>query len=784
MSIECPRRIDYLKNLCDELNITVIQHGKKLMKDDYVIALRNYYLKKIYKSPDNIPWSLAFMLSIESLQLCRRIQTLKDADQIKLWESDDWIAEEKIDGCFTYNTPILLADGTTLPIGKIVEERLNVNVLSLNTATGKLEAKPVINWFNNGYKQMNEWCHLSRNKNQQKVLGTENIQNRFITKNHKVWDGFDWVEAANCNEAYGVSYWLNNVQKQVLHGMLLGDSSFIKDKRCDESYKVVFFHSEKQKDYFDKKVNLFNKFTNKVISYISGYGKLCYRTGFSNPYLRYAHNIIGNRKNNISYEFLNSITPLTLAIWYLDDGSREKGSDEINTTNKYSRANFSAFRYDENVVDLLVNKLNEFGYQASKRFEKRDNGFLICLNSEGSQKFFNDIAKYIPASMSYKLPNNFRHLCGTFDWWNMNDIEYNPVKVKTNASKTTSTSHKKLCAYDIEVADNHNYIANGFIVHNCRMAILWDATEKQFHFYSRNNSVTNYLPQDYSDTILVTSKNFDHAESFVLDCEVISSNPEVETNTQCLTQLQSTAALLNLNPEDSKKIQSKYPLKFIVFDCLYDSSSLIDEPWTNRHKHADRLAFLLKEAGFNCEINNVVENTEFNKNAKREFFEDIINDNREGIVLKNRNAKYHATSSRTIDCVKVKRSTTDSLTNDIDAFITDYVVGNDNTRNENMIVGFVFSVKLRKQDGSIITHPIAVCSNVSDFIKEDATVIDDNGDITLNKDYYFKVATIKGQNVSARNLRLTHAVIDTWRLDKSVDGCEILDESELRKLVF
>ena len=154
------------------------------------------------------------------------------------------------------------------------------------------------------------------------------------------------------------------------------------------------------------------------------------------------------------------------------------------------------------------------------------------------------------------------------------------------------------------------------------------------------------------------------------------------------------------------------------------------------------------------------------------------------MVLKNINAVYHATSSRTIDCVKVKRSTNDTLTKDLDAFITDYVLGKDDTRNENMIVGFIFSIKLRKNNGSIVTHPVAVCSNVSDFIKEDATVVDENGNITLNKDYYGRVATLQGQNVSARNLRLTHAVIDQWRLDKNCGDCEIINESELRKLVF
>lgn len=333
------------------------------------------------------------------------------------------------------------------------------------------------------------------------------------------------------------------------------------------------------------------------------------------------------------------------------------------------------------------------------------------------------------------------------------------------------------------VWNSHDWIAEEKI-DGVRMIIVWDATEKKFHFYSRNNSVTDYLPQDYNDTIFVTAENFDYPNNFVLDSEIISSNSCLETNTHCLTQLQSTAALLNLNSEDSKTIQKKYPLKFVVFDCLYDSSSLIDEPWTVRHTHAAELCSKLLESGFCCELNKVVENTADNQYAKREFFDAVISRYGEGLVLKNRNAKYHATSSRTIDCVKVKRSTADSLTKDIDAFVTDYVVGKDDTRNSNMVVGFVFSILLKKQDGSIVTHPIAVCSNVSDIIKDDATVISEDGQVKLNPDYYGRVATVQGQNISARSLRLTHAVIDCWRPDRSADTTEIILESDLRKLVF
>ena len=408
-------------------------------------------------------------------------------------------------------------------------------------------------------------------------------------------------------------------------------------------------------------------------------------------------------------------------------------------------------------TDYLIHKCNELGIHvtpAGRKMMKDD--YVKALRNYFLIEKYKSLDK-VPWALSFMLSIESPQLCRRI--------------------KDLKDAQQKL------VWESKDWIAEPKI-DGCRCLILWDSTEKKFHFFSRYNSVEDYLPQDYSDTILVTAKEFNYPENFVLDCEVISTNPEAETNIRCLTQLQSTAALLNLNAEDSKRIQKNNPLKFIVFDCLQDGDRLIDKPWTVRHSHADKLAFLLKESGFCCELNTVIANTEDNPYAKREFYEQYIAQNGEGVVLKNINAVYHATSSRTIDCVKVKRSTSDTIANDIDAFVTDYVVGNDDTRNENMVVGFVFSVKMQKDDGTIVTHPIATCANVSDFIKEDATVIGEDGSVKLNPDYYGRVATVQGQNVSARSLRLTHATIEQWRLDKSADGCEVLKEYELRSMIF
>src|SRR5256885_8118398 len=53
-------------------------------------------------------------------------------------------------GCFHHDAPVVLADGSTLPIGRIVDEGLEVEVLSLDPLTGRIEPRPVVRRFDNG----------------------------------------------------------------------------------------------------------------------------------------------------------------------------------------------------------------------------------------------------------------------------------------------------------------------------------------------------------------------------------------------------------------------------------------------------------------------------------------------------------------------------------------------------------------------------------------------------------------------------------------------------------
>src|ERR1022692_2557346 len=54
-------------------------------------------------------------------------------------------------GCMTYSTKVTLSDGTQEKIGKIVNQRLDVEVLSYDPDSGRMVPRRIVNWFNNGH---------------------------------------------------------------------------------------------------------------------------------------------------------------------------------------------------------------------------------------------------------------------------------------------------------------------------------------------------------------------------------------------------------------------------------------------------------------------------------------------------------------------------------------------------------------------------------------------------------------------------------------------------------
>jgi superfamily I DNA/RNA helicase len=99
-----------------------------------------------------------------------------------------------VDECLPYKTPVLLANGDSLPIGKIVDGKKKVSVLAYNTETGKQEYCRVIGWSKtpNLKPMVKVRVKWSRHK------GTNTPHNFVVcTTDHKIWTTEGYVDAGS-----------------------------------------------------------------------------------------------------------------------------------------------------------------------------------------------------------------------------------------------------------------------------------------------------------------------------------------------------------------------------------------------------------------------------------------------------------------------------------------------------------------------------------------------------------------------------------------------------------
>jgi hypothetical protein len=89
-----------------------------------------------------------------------------------------------VDECLPYGIPVLLADGTSLPIGKIVEEKLPIEVRCFDTTTGTQHARRVTGW----HKILNQKPLVKIRARWKKRKGTNRPTNFVVcTSDHKIW---------------------------------------------------------------------------------------------------------------------------------------------------------------------------------------------------------------------------------------------------------------------------------------------------------------------------------------------------------------------------------------------------------------------------------------------------------------------------------------------------------------------------------------------------------------------------------------------------------------------
>jgi recombination protein RecA len=356
-------------------------------------------------------------------------------------------------GCFQYSTRVTLADGRSEKIGKIVNQRMPVEVLSYDPVSGKIEPRRVVNWFDNG--RTDYFLQFE-------VEGGRSGRRRFaVTENHVIFTPGGPIRAGRLQPGAEVlvnvkDYVLTDDQWQVVLGGSLGDGSIRRIGTHAAHFRVG--HGEAQKDYLEWKRAMLEPFCGPIKRTGNGFG---FDTLAIPAIADLCADYYGSDRSRLATDrVLDRLDARGIAVWYGDDGSFAgsyaqwgKGKAVLYNTalSSESRARVLA-RFER----LGIGRL-------------RDDGRGFWFNSEQTARFHGLIAPYLHPALDYKLHPSLR---GRFTWQpalDVSDLKEReqlravPARVLRRYVKPMTRSMHR---FDLEIEGHHTYLVDGVVVHN------------------------------------------------------------------------------------------------------------------------------------------------------------------------------------------------------------------------------------------------------------------------------------------------------------------------------
>jgi recombination protein RecA len=369
-------------------------------------------------------------------------------------------------GCASWYTYVTLADGTRERIGKIVNQKMQVEVLSYDPELGKVVPKKVINWFNNGATE--EFLHFVVERSGGGTGHGRAIMD--LTRNHLVRTPGGWREAGEIAVGDRVMlaqpHLLSPSQQQLILGSLMGDGNLSRPvRREDHSARFRMGHGAGQAAYLDWKLSLLANIPHAR----TGNAKGAVFADFTPlAELSELREVVyqGDGKKHLTWDYLKALTPFALAVWYMDDGCftlRSKGVQE-RTRGGSGRVEICVEAMSPGSRERLVQYLRDtHGLDVRLRTSGARRVSVLMFTTSASEKFQRLVAPFIHPSMAYKLLPRFQ---GQFA---VKPDFVEPV-IRPVPARVLDISVKKGCPimsrYDIEVEGSHNYLADGIMVHN------------------------------------------------------------------------------------------------------------------------------------------------------------------------------------------------------------------------------------------------------------------------------------------------------------------------------
>jgi recombination protein RecA len=365
-------------------------------------------------------------------------------------------------GCFNYSTRVQLADGTTEKIGKIVNNKMDVEVLSYDPVADQIVPRKIVNWFNNGPAE--QFLQFTVEKS-----GGNGKSQFAATPNHLIRTPAGWAEAGDLITGDRVlaaePHLLSEQQFQVVLGSLMGDGNLSPNRRDRNGVRFRLGHGAKQLDYLQWKTALLGNIKHSVRQNDKGATFVDFTPLPELVELQRAV-YLGDGKKFLSEEYLKALTPLALAVWYMDDGTftlRSKGLQK-RTVGGSGRIEICVEAMGEGTQVRLRDYLRDtHGLDVRLRQAGAAGKAVLVFSTAASAKFQEMVAPHMAPSMEYKLLPRFRGQGRVSPEFVEPTQQLVPARVLDVHVKPHTRSMNR---FDIEVEGNHNYFVDGVMVHN------------------------------------------------------------------------------------------------------------------------------------------------------------------------------------------------------------------------------------------------------------------------------------------------------------------------------
>jgi recombination protein RecA len=387
--------------------------------------------------------------------------TLNRTDTIALFTNQ---LREKIGvmfGCFSYQTRIVLADGSTEKIGKIVNQRLPVEVMSMDPETGEISPRKIVNYFRNG--ATDRWLHF-----EVAAAGGSGKRKFACTPNHVIFTPEGERSAGDIEVGEEVlvavrHYSLSKDQEQLLMGGVLGDGALRRTSDHNVTFRVG--HGPAQIEYLGWKHEFLAPFAHSIAPTGAG-------SGFDTiPMHQLAplHDAVyqGNGgKCAVTEDLVGMLDERAIAVWYADDGTFSGHYERWG----HGKAEICAKSLGPEHRELLARRCEELGMG---RPTVTARGLLF--SGERTRALHERIAPYVHPSMEYKLHPDLR---GRFEWHpDTSDAHLNGTRLRSRMSLKPAPMQvlrkdervappRKRMRFDLEIEGNHTYLADHVVVHN------------------------------------------------------------------------------------------------------------------------------------------------------------------------------------------------------------------------------------------------------------------------------------------------------------------------------